>query len=1113
MKKLTFILFAMAMIIGTLPNIVFADINAEDIDLEYTDYFEFMMEMEWATLGGEHTDELYDYNHYNDYSSFVPFNNNAWPNENLDLLNFSRNHTRFSFDRSLVNAFSPGRMNRFMDNINRANVTNMDLIGGQRPSIVPIQSTRILQGSSTSIRGNIIGWQLTNAHNSAAIAQAHAMNNANIDITEELLVVQGQMLVAFRPNFDPLAVGIFMTYHYFATTGDTFVTPAGRTFTGSTGFRSYIRNYALRTHGQINYNAALAQGVYSPYMMAYSLATIQNRIGWEPFRQAFRYLSTYSHIYGGASRINNFNWFITLLSDYSGQNVFNMFTTAERRIYENYFGGTMQRFERAQTWWTITEPSSNTQFLTTTNPVAQVGTFRNVYVGVSRRANASTGDAFVLSNTGWVHVGTAGFIQRFDGQEMSYIEIEPSDEMVEYLGLGRNVISIIIPNPGTGVFNQVPNLSANANLTGLIWRDLQAQVPRHGMTATSYNQARWLIGQMNHSPRAVLESASNTIVEMFESWLHTTLGDAVSNEELMRFFRLMHEMGMRLVDNSAINNRFQFNLAVLANNPIRGYIFGQNGLPQGNLAMGPTGNGRNNGCGPFSIHNALFYFHNENTVPDIAQILRQLELLAGFNLGGMLGTNPIAMQQYLASMSLNPDLIASPPVGSLDGLVRNSGASILLYHGDTLQYIHYVMIKPDGNQFLIYNVGGWDTIPTPTPSVTAWANNARYRPLILITLSPIPHIQTNSLIDGTIGLPYHQALQSFGGQATWNIVQGALPQGLSLNANTGVIVGTPTTTGTFNFTIQAASAGRIATQVFSINILNVLPVIETFALPDATVGVVFNQTLVATSNTPVTWAIESGVLPAGLNLNGNTGVISGIPTIDGGFNFTVRASNQFGNDSRVLSLVVIESPIIQTLPIVQTQNLPEALHGMFYNERVLVESDSNVRWSVSSDSLPPGLNINPFSGVISGITTVSGTFDFVVYAENSAGITAQSLSIEVVPRPRVTLSVLEPNTMFWWWWGAVILDAVEITNFHGLTVYDLLHNASVAVIATDDGTFVESINGWGSCEHSYRHGRWELHINGSVSHNILTEVVDGDVIVLWFFPEYGMEYDFDLFIE
>ena len=67
-------------------------------------------------------------------------------------------------------------------------------------------------------------------------------------------------------------------------------------------------------------------------------------------------------------------------------------------------------------------------------------------------------------------------------------------------------------------------------------------------------------------------------------------------------------------------------------------------------------------------------------------------------------------------------------------------------------------------------------------------------------------ITPDTLPDGDTSTPYAQALSTVGEQGTivWSLVGGALPDGLALNPNTGVISGTPTLAGTYDFTIQAS---------------------------------------------------------------------------------------------------------------------------------------------------------------------------------------------------------------------------------------------------------------------------------------------------------------------
>ena len=162
-------------------------------------------------------------------------------------------------------------------------------------------------------------------------------------------------------------------------------------------------------------------------------------------------------------------------------------------------------------------------------------------------------------------------------------------------------------------------------------------------------------------------------------------------------------------------------------------------------------------------------------------------------------------------------------------------------------------------------------------------------------------ITTSSLPGGTVGTAYGAFVSATGGLApyAWTIVAGSLPAGLSLNAASGAISGTPSMAGSSAFTVQVTDGqvpADVATAALSITVAaapapNPLA-ITTTSLPNARRNKNYNRTLAATGGTaPYAWAIIGGSLPPGLSLNANTGVISGRATTLGQYSFTARVAD------------------------------------------------------------------------------------------------------------------------------------------------------------------------------------------------------------------------------
>ena len=120
-----------------------------------------------------------------------------------------------------------------------------------------------------------------------------------------------------------------------------------------------------------------------------------------------------------------------------------------------------------------------------------------------------------------------------------------------------------------------------------------------------------------------------------------------------------------------------------------------------------------------------------------------------------------------------------------------------------------------------------------TAVITATTHDGLFTATCTVTVNApdaAPTITTDTLPDGKVGEAYSQTLTSTGtAPITWSI-DGGLPAGLSLNADTGEISGTPTADGTAKFTVKATNSAGSNTKELSITITKAAPAKHTITV-------------------------------------------------------------------------------------------------------------------------------------------------------------------------------------------------------------------------------------------------------------------------------------------
>ena len=169
--------------------------------------------------------------------------------------------------------------------------------------------------------------------------------------------------------------------------------------------------------------------------------------------------------------------------------------------------------------------------------------------------------------------------------------------------------------------------------------------------------------------------------------------------------------------------------------------------------------------------------------------------------------------------------------------------------------------------------GGTFTFSVRATAAGASPGTRTYTVKIVLTVTP------TSLPAGTTGVAYSQPLTAVGATApvTWTVSAGALPPGLAIGAD-GVVTGTPTQAGSYSFTATAGDASTATGSAsYSLTIGSpTLVRVSARLMPPAVRGVAYRQKLVVGGGSaPYTFALVSGVTPAGLRLAAN-GTIAGV---------------------------------------------------------------------------------------------------------------------------------------------------------------------------------------------------------------------------------------------
>lgn len=282
--------------------------------------------------------------------------------------------------------------------------------------------------------------------------------------------------------------------------------------------------------------------------------------------------------------------------------------------------------------------------------------------------------------------------------------------------------------------------------------------------------------------------------------------------------------------------------------------------------------------------------------------------------------------------------------------------------------------------------------------------------------------------EGSVGKPYQHTFSGEGGCGPalpyqYRILNGALPPGLTLSS-AGVISGTPTQAGTYSFWVELSDEDppsqswcivAKAQREFTINVLPGISINNQTAKP-GTAGQRYSEQLTATLLTALSpptgplatnaaWSVASGQLPPGVTL-GADGLLSGTPTVEGSYQFVVRAELDPTRWDTETLVIVVRRAVAVTAPAV-----PGSEAGVPFRLALAASGGTGpgtYTWSLAAGTLPQGVALAA-DGTIAGAPRTAGSFAFTARATDAEGRTADFAGrITVARRLQILARPLRP---------------------------------------------------------------------------------------------------------
>jgi hypothetical protein len=333
----------------------------------------------------------------------------------------------------------------------------------------------------------------------------------------------------------------------------------------------------------------------------------------------------------------------------------------------------------------------------------------------------------------------------------------------------------------------------------------------------------------------------------------------------------------------------------------------------------------------------------------------------------VVGTNEAPISCANVAIKLSTDGGVTFPT-TLLASTANDGSEVVVIPNDVTTSTARLRVEAVDNIFFDISNANFSITPVTATAPVATANNNQ---------------------TATVGQAFTYTVNAFTGTAPITYSASGLPDGLTFNADSRLVSGTPTTSGTSTLTITGTNSTGQAMTSFAIAV-NPAPVQPTAPVATAnndqtaTVGQAFTYTVNAFTGTqPITYSASG--LPDGLTFNADSRLISGTPTTSGTSTLTITGTNSAGQARTSFAITVNPAPMqtatfsITSVTTVSCTTLSAGERRLTFNPRYAGDNGSPVSFSVVNEMLP---------------TTSPGPYTLRVYTDN----------------PTITLSAVQSGT-------------------------------------------------------------------------------------------------------